>query len=101
MNQMKISLRSIYNWYRSTIRNPKYRWWIIGGTLIYLLSPFDISPDFLPFIGELDDLAIVTLMISEVSQLLVDNYKSRKIQTPSDSEEVKDKTVEVNAVSVK
>lgn len=104
MNQMKMSLSSLYNWYRNTLRNPKYRWWIIGGTLIYLISPFDISPDFIPFIGELDDLAIVGLLVSEISQLVLDKYQSRKNSTTSASavsEEAQDKTVEVNAVSVK
>jgi uncharacterized membrane protein YkvA (DUF1232 family) len=98
---MKISFTSIYNWYRNTIRNPKYRWWIIGGTLVYLLSPFDISPDFLPIIGEIDDLALVGLLVSEVSQLVMDKYKSRKQTNPSDNEEAAEKTVEVDAVSLK
>jgi uncharacterized membrane protein YkvA (DUF1232 family) len=98
---MKISLGSIYNWYRNAIRNPKYRWWIIGGTLIYLLSPFDIAPDFLPIAGELDDLAIVGLLISEISQLVMDKYKSRKNQTSPSDPQAEDKTVEVDAVSLK
>jgi uncharacterized membrane protein YkvA (DUF1232 family) len=99
---MKISFASIYNWYRNTIRNPKYRWWIIGGTLIYLLSPFDIAPDFLPIVGEIDDLALVGLLVSEISQLVMDKYKSRKPTAPSNNnEEAAEKTVEVNAVSLK
>ena len=27
--------------------------------LVYLISPFDLAPDFLPFIGQIDDLAVV------------------------------------------
>ena len=45
---MKFNLQSLYGFYRNAIRNPKYRNWIILGTLIYVLSPFDISPDFFP-----------------------------------------------------
>jgi len=30
---------------------------VIGLTLIYLVSPIDFVPDFLPGIGQLDDLA--------------------------------------------
>ncbi|NJP11877.1 MAG: DUF1232 domain-containing protein [Leptolyngbyaceae cyanobacterium RU_5_1] len=41
----------LYNWYRNTLRHPKYRWWIILGTLLYLLSPVDISPDMFPILG--------------------------------------------------
>jgi uncharacterized membrane protein YkvA (DUF1232 family) len=30
---------------------------VIGLTLIYLVSPIDFVPDFLPGVGQLDDLA--------------------------------------------
>lgn len=77
---MSFSIESLYNWYRNTIRNPKYRWWIIIGTALYLLSPFDIAPDFLPIVGQIDDVALVTLLVSEVSQLLIDYLKARHKQ---------------------
>lgn len=98
------SIQSLYNWYRNTIRNPKYRWWIILGTALYLISPIDIAPDFIPVIGQIDDVVLLTLLVSEVSQLLIDGAKARKgvnetvasnPETPSDS------TVDVDAVSVK
>lgn len=44
------SIQSIYNWYRNSIRNPKYRWWVILGTIVYIISPIDIAPDFIPII---------------------------------------------------
>ena len=78
---MSNSIQSLYNWYRNTLRNPKYRWWIILGTLAYLFSPFDIAPDFLPVVGQIDDLAVLTLMIAEVSQMLVEYYKSRNSES--------------------
>jgi uncharacterized membrane protein YkvA (DUF1232 family) len=71
----------LYDWYRSTIRNPKYRWWIILGTITYLVSPLDFLPDFLPIIGQIDDAIIVTLLISEVSQMLLNRVKSTKSKT--------------------
>ncbi|XGV98085.1 MAG: YkvA family protein [Leptolyngbya sp. BL-A-14] len=77
---MSLPLRSLYNWYRQLIANPKYRWWIIAGTLVYVLSPFDVLPDFIPFIGEIDDAVLVTLVATEVSQLLLDRVKSSKNQ---------------------
>ncbi|HEY9828845.1 MAG TPA: YkvA family protein [Stenomitos sp.] len=64
------SLESVYNWYRSLVANPKYRWWVIAGTVLYLFSPFDISPDFIPFIGQIDDAIVVTLLVSELAQVL-------------------------------
>jgi uncharacterized membrane protein YkvA (DUF1232 family) len=73
---MKSPIEGVYNWYRSTIRNPKYRWWLILGSLVYLFSPLDISPDFLPIIGWIDDGIILTLLVTEVSQLLGERLKS-------------------------
>ncbi len=99
---MSFSAKSIYNWYRNAIRNPKYRWWIILGTLGYLVSPIDIVPDFLPIIGQVDDLTVLTLLISEVSQLLTERVKTRKAQINNDAANPNsDNTVEVDAVSVK
>ncbi|HEY9830162.1 MAG TPA: YkvA family protein [Stenomitos sp.] len=94
--------QSIYNWYRNTLRNPKYRWWVILGSLLYIVSPIDISPDFIPIIGQIDDVVILTLLVSEVSQLLIDTAKARKGETvASSTENVTDQTVDVDAVSVK
>jgi uncharacterized membrane protein YkvA (DUF1232 family) len=67
----------IYNWYKSIIRNPKYRWWIIAGSLVYLVSPIDISPDFIPIIGWIDDGMIATLLVAEVSQILMERLKAK------------------------
>lgn len=72
---MTFSLQSLYDWYRQTIRNPKYRWWIILGTVAYLLMPFDIAPDFLPIIGQIDDALVVTLLFTELSQVLIERLK--------------------------
>ena len=93
---MKISLTSLYNWYRNSIRNPKYRWWIILGTIVYLISPFDISPDFIPIVGELDDFVLVSLLVTEISQFALEKYKSRKQPQTAASNE----TVDVKAETV-
>ena len=103
---MNFSISSVYNWYRDTLRNPKYRWWIILGTLAYLVSPIDIAPDFLPVVGQIDDVAIAVLLISEVSQMAIDYFKSRQTETASASEatgtyaEGTARTVDVEASSV-
>ncbi|WP_088891320.1 YkvA family protein [Leptolyngbya ohadii] len=67
----------MYDWYRNTIRNPKYRWIIILGTLAYLFMPFDFLPDFIPVIGQIDDAVIVTLLFAEVSQLVLDRVRNK------------------------
>jgi uncharacterized membrane protein YkvA (DUF1232 family) len=103
---MKFPLQPLYTWYRNILRNPKYRWWIIGGTLVYLLSPFDIAPDFFPLIGEIDDIAVVTLLFAELSQIAMDAVKKRSADgqddaTTVEATTVKTTTVEVDAVSMK
>ena len=104
---MSFSIQSLYTWYRNIIRNPKYRWWVIAGTLAYVLSPFDISPDFIPIIGQVDDIAIVTLLVAEVSQMVVDFIKLRRGQDTqvvsnmnNQGSTTTDNTIEVNVVSV-
>ena len=95
---MKISPKAIYNWYGSSLRNPKYRWWIILGTLIYLLSPLDISPDLVPIIGQVDDVIVLMIMLNEVSQIAIDYAKTRSPQNPLETEEEQVKTIDVDAV---
>ncbi|MFB2892823.1 YkvA family protein [Aerosakkonemataceae cyanobacterium BLCC-F50] len=105
---MKNLIQPFYNWYRGTIRNPKYRWWLVLGTLAYLFSPIDIAPDFIPIVGWIDDAAITALLVSEVSQIFIDYVKLRQGQQPSEvadnaaegNKSVDDTVVEVKAVSV-
>ncbi|MCG9893224.1 MAG: DUF1232 domain-containing protein [Thermosynechococcaceae cyanobacterium MS004] len=98
---MKFPLQSLYSWYRNTLRNPKYRWWIVIGTLVYLISPLDFSPDLFPIIGEIDDIALVTLLFAEVSQIAIEKLKQRNPQSgTSQASTVGTDTVEVNAVPV-
>ncbi len=96
------SIQGIYTWYRNTIRNPKYRWWMILGTALYLISPIDIAPDFIPFIGQIDDVVVLTLLVSEVSQLLIDGVKSRQAETvaANPTTDATEKTVDVDSVPV-
>jgi uncharacterized membrane protein YkvA (DUF1232 family) len=68
----------LYDWYKQVISNPKYRWWVVLGTLAYLVSPFDIAPDFIPIVGQIDDVVLVTLLVSEVSQILIEKVRTTK-----------------------
>lgn len=81
-------LQILYTWYRKIVANPKYRWWIIGGTLMYLISPIDILPDVLPIVGQIDDAVLITLVASEISSAIKDKNAMLK-QQRSDSRTVK------------
>lgn len=88
--------QSFYNWYKETIRNPKYRWLLIGASILYLISPIDIVPDFIPIIGWIDDGIIVTLLVTEVSALLTQKLQA-KTKNPVNEQpvevEIKSETV--------
>jgi uncharacterized membrane protein YkvA (DUF1232 family) len=75
---MAFPLESLYNWYRDIVANPKYRWWVIGGTLLYVLSPIDIIPDFFPIVGQIDDAVVITLLATEIASLLKDRNATMK-----------------------
>ena len=90
-----------YDWYRNLIRNSKYRWVIIVGTLLYLISPIDLLPDFIPLIGQIDDGIVVTLLVAELSGMLLDRVKAQKNKDAvADTTVASAETVDVNATSV-
>jgi uncharacterized membrane protein YkvA (DUF1232 family) len=91
---MKHLVESFYNWYSSKVRHPKYRWIMVIGTLLYLLSPFDISPDFMPILGWIDDGVVITLLTTELSRLLIEKRKGEVID-----QETTDDVVEAKVVS--
>ncbi len=107
-------VQGFFSWYRNTIRNPKYRWLIIFGTFAYLISPIDISPDLVPLLGQIDDAALIMLLLSEVYQLSMEWAKSRQTKADmpdsspeeaqsfatEDSATPKTSTVDVKAVSM-
>ncbi|BAY26066.1 hypothetical protein NIES2100_58770 [Calothrix sp. NIES-2100] len=103
---MKFSIQSVYAWYRNLLQNPKYRWWVILGTLVYILSPIDIVPDIIPIVGEIDDVFLLTLLVTEVSGLVIEGWKARKgvdMQADNTSKDSTStgNTIDVDAVSVK
>jgi uncharacterized membrane protein YkvA (DUF1232 family) len=99
---MKLPLNTLYGWYKTALRHPKYRVWVIVGTLFYLLSPLDISPDVFPILGEIDDVAVIALLVSEASQVAMEALKKRRLATTEGSiVDTAANTVEVDAVAVK
>ncbi|MBW4674605.1 MAG: DUF1232 domain-containing protein [Desmonostoc geniculatum HA4340-LM1] len=104
---MKFSIQSVYTWYRDLLRNPKYRWWVILGTLVYLVSPIDFLPDVFPVVGQIDDVFLLTLLVGEVSGLVIEGWKARKGDVNTEASNTTEaststaSTIDVDAVSVK
>jgi uncharacterized membrane protein YkvA (DUF1232 family) len=65
----------------------KYRripYWTIAAivvSLLYVLNPFDLIPDFIPGLGQIDDAAVVAACLLLVRQDL-HKYKKWKIENP-------------------
>lgn len=93
----------LHDLYRRALKHTKYRWLVIFGTLLYLASPLDISPDVFPVLGWIDDGVVVSLLISEVGQLMTEKV-NRKRNSATDAELTVDDdavpTITVDAVSV-
>ncbi|HIK44440.1 MAG TPA: DUF1232 domain-containing protein [Leptolyngbyaceae cyanobacterium M65_K2018_010] len=95
--------QTIMNWYRQLVRNSKYRWIVLLGTLAYLVSPIDISPDMFPVLGWIDDGLLATIAITEVSQILIDrkrNLRAARAATPATTAVEGDDAIEVEAFVV-
>lgn len=58
---------------------------LIIGSLLYLLNPMDVVPDFLLGVGFLDDLAVFTYMIKKIRKEL-NKYRKWKNKNISENE---------------
>ncbi len=54
---------------------------VLGGTLLYLISPIDVVPDWLPLAGQADDIAILlaglNMFIKACPRRLVDEHSGK------------------------
>ncbi|MCP9455273.1 MAG: YkvA family protein [Nitrospira sp.] len=41
---------------------------VVAGALLYLLSPVDLVPDFIPGLGVIDDLTVLALVLQSLAQ---------------------------------
>jgi len=75
------SLRATITSYARLLFHPDTPWvvkGILGVAIIYLLSPFDLVPDWIGGLGLVDDLAIVSLLVGWAIRLA-----TRRVQEQS------------------
>lgn len=93
-----------FGWYRALMSHPQYRWLAIIGSIIYLVSPLDLSPDVIPVIGQLDDVVLLMLLFSSVMQTFLPSADSGYDNSPESPQGSSDdptvQTVDVKATSV-
>jgi len=66
LRQIARNLKVEFQVYRLVLSHPltpKPAKWLLGLAIGYVLMPFDLIPDFIPVIGQLDDLVIVPGLI--------------------------------------
>ncbi|MEM9002305.1 MAG: YkvA family protein [Cyanobacteria bacterium P01_F01_bin.86] len=99
---MKHSLGgSIAKWFTNLIRNSKYRWLIILGSLVYLISPLDISPDVFPIIGWIDDGLLASIVVTELTQMVLEQRRKKEtMQQQSPSERNGNSVIDVESATV-
>jgi uncharacterized membrane protein YkvA (DUF1232 family) len=72
--------RQIQSWARLLFRRDTS--WkvkaILGVAIIYLLSPFDLIPDWIIGFGFLDDLTVVSLLVARALKMAANNKKTKE-----------------------
>ncbi|MGF1522083.1 MAG: YkvA family protein [Leptolyngbyaceae cyanobacterium] len=97
-------MRFFIEGYRRLLTHPRYGVWVLLGTLLYVVSPIDISPDVLPIFGQIDDVALIVLLVSAASQWLSQQFLASQTtdsSTTTSEEETIQQTIDIDAVEVK
>lgn len=93
-------MRYLFQGYRRLLTHPKYGIWVLLGSLLYLISPIDISPDLIPLLGQIDDVALIVLMVSAGSQWLSQQFLNTQTAEAAPPKDSVTNTVDVKAVEV-
>lgn len=87
LEDVKLLISIVRDYWKGEYRS--IPWWAISAivfALLYVVSPVDLIPDFIPVIGYLDDAAVVSVCLMLVEQELA-GYKRWKIQQEKDVSE--------------
>ena len=74
-------------------------WWVIASvvfTLLYVLSPIDLIPDFIPVIGLMDDVLVITICLMMIEQDLLKYQEWKEAQAKQTLEQENGELCDVN-----
>jgi uncharacterized membrane protein YkvA (DUF1232 family) len=100
---MRFAQQLMNSWYGQLLSHPVYRWLIILGTLVYFVSPIDLAPDLIPLLGQVDDVVVITLLISTLFRVM--NAPQEEAEPPSEAAQHPESSsdsqvIDVDAVSL-
>jgi uncharacterized membrane protein YkvA (DUF1232 family) len=81
VKDVKLMISLVQDYWNGTYR--EIPWWVIAAVisaLLYVLSPVDLIPDFIPFVGYLDDAMVVAACLLMVEQQLAEYEAWKKKQ---------------------
>jgi uncharacterized membrane protein YkvA (DUF1232 family) len=68
---------------------PRAAKWVAIAVLAYAVSPIDLIPDFIPVLGQLDDLVLIPLGVALVSRLTpAQHWQARLLEAERSTEDL-------------
>ena len=94
----------VKDYYQGNYRNIPYKTIsaaVVG--LLYVINPIDIIPDFIPFIGHLDDALVLKFCLKLIEKDLVKykTWKDKQTEAKGDNSNPNDKKLEDKSKSLK
>lgn len=98
-NDLLLLMSLVKDYYQGNYRNIPYKTISAGVVgLLYLINPIDIIPDFIPFIGQIDDALVLKFCLKLMEKDLV-KYKNWKNEQTASKETLRKETSSKDAAS--
>ena len=98
-NDLLLLMSLVKDYYQGNYRNIPYKTISAGVVgLLYLINPIDIIPDFIPFIGQIDDALVLKFCLKLMEKDLV-KYKNWKNEQTTSKETLLKETLSKDAAS--